>query len=83
MYLLSHLRGLRHQETLAALPSAPDPVIVEAPEEQLSSRQAEVEERMKAGRKRAKKLRHRMASRCVCVGGERVGEGGECGGVCV
>ena len=77
VYLLSHLRGLRHQETLAALPSAPDPVIVEAPEEQLSSQQAEVEERMRAGRKRAKKLRHRMASRYVWGEGGR-GRGSGC-----
>ena len=57
-------------------------MIVEAPEEQLSSQQAEVEERMRAGRKRAKKLRHRMASRCVwgVRGWRREGESGE--GVC-
>jgi len=49
---------------------------VEAPEEHLSTQRVEVEERIRAGRKRAKKLRHRMANRwmfvwvcvvCVCV----------------
>ena len=74
MYLLGHLRGRKHQEALASLPPEPDndggteletPVIIEADEEQqrLPLEKPEVVERMKMGKKRAKKIRHRMASR--------------------
>ncbi len=72
--MYSHLRGRRHQEALAALPpntvaegreSEENPVIIEADEEQqqLPLEKPEVTERLRAGKKRARKLRHRMASR--------------------
>lgn len=73
VYLLSHLRGRKHQEVLATLnPSSEgasievsEPVIVEASEEHQGPpcERPEVLDRIKAGKKRAKKLRHRMASR--------------------
>ena len=64
---MSHLRGKRHQDALAALGGQGEPtvVIVDAPEEHQGppGESAEVAERRKAGRKRVKKLRQRMASR--------------------
>ena len=71
--MLSHLRGQRHQEALVALEQQQEPsaLIVEAPEEQQGSTRdsPELQERLRAGRKRAKKLRQRMASRWVQVQG--------------
>ena len=73
VYLMSHLRGQKHQEMLANLHPSPSSsssetnpdVIVEASEEHQGppSEQPEVLDRIKTGKKRAKKLRHRMASR--------------------
>ena len=68
VYLLSHLRGRKHQEALASLSSEAEeetPVIIEADEEQqrLPVEKPEVLERLKAGKKRAKKIRHKMATR--------------------
>jgi len=63
---MSHLRGLRHQEALSAH-SGDDPVITDANEDQecLPEERADVIERMRAGKKRTKKLRARMAARLV------------------
>ena len=90
VYLLSHLRGRKHQAALALLsspssqsplppaghsPSAEpdregggavdDSVIVDASEEHQGppGEQPEVQERMQAGKKRARKLRQRMSNR--------------------
>ena len=71
---MSHLRGRKHQEMLTnlqpSLSSSPETnpditCIIEASEEHQGppSEQPEVLDRIKAGKKRAKKLRHRMASR--------------------
>ncbi len=72
VYLLSHLRGRRHQEALLALHDPALPVdsthmIVEAAKEHQGALRdhPEAQERLKAGKKRAKKLRHRMAGRWV------------------
>jgi hypothetical protein len=80
VYLMSHLRGRKHQEMLANLQPSPSSssssssaaetspditCIIEASEEHQGPpcEQPEVIDRIKAGKKRAKKLRHRMASR--------------------
>ena len=84
MYLLSHLRGRKHQSALAAHTSAnptPSPsttttegegggeegIIVDATEEHQGSPRgelaSEVQERLQAGKRKARKLRQRMNSR--------------------
>ncbi len=92
VYLLSHLRGRKHQAALSSPSSHPlsplhtghspstepqptlereggmavdDAVIVDASEEHQGppGEQPEVQERMQAGKKRARKLRQRMSNR--------------------
>ena len=63
VYLMSHLRGRRHQESLISHPirEGDAPIIIEANEEPQDN--PKVIERIRAGKKRAKKLRHKMAIR--------------------
>ncbi|KAL5482252.1 hypothetical protein EMCRGX_G022556 [Ephydatia muelleri] len=66
VYCLSHLRGKRHQEVVSSLtPEQSDPalVITEAPMEErgLSRLQIQMGERLRAGKKRARKLKQKMA----------------------
>lgn len=93
VYLLSHLRGRKHQASLALLSSSsspPSPLpaghassavqpereregggavddsVIEDASEELQGppgEQPEVQERMQAGKKRARKLRQRMSNR--------------------
>ena len=93
VYLMSHLRGRKHQSALAALPSSTlntsassegegggdggggeggggggtgdEGVIVDATEEQQKPavEQLESQERLQAGKKKARKLRQRMNAR--------------------
>jgi hypothetical protein len=84
VYLLSHLRGKKHQAAVAHLPdgsdythnsSTPseglgeDSAIVDAAEEYQgpSGGQAEVQQRIQAGKKKARKLRQRMSNRYIYI----------------
>lgn len=71
VYLQSHLRGKKHQAAVVAhlpgdsTPAAEDSVIVDAAEEHQgpSGGQPEIQQRMQAGKKKARKLRQRMSNR--------------------
>ena len=76
VYLMSHLRGRKHQDAALALLPSPstsegegrpgeEVVIVDAPEEhQIPAKgNQEVAERLQAGKKRARKLRQRLSSK--------------------
>ena len=69
VYLQSHVKGAKHQAALAsrAAGQGEAPVITEASEEQGAGRPGgeAARERRQAGKRRAKKLRQRMASRSV------------------
>ena len=57
VYLLSHLKGMKHQAALLTLDHDPTSIIVEAAEEHQGPEQSrpEVEERLRAGKKESKK----------------------------
>ena len=72
VYLQSHLRGKKHQAAVAAhlpgddsTPAVEDSVIVDAAEEYQGSSGGlpEIQQRMQAGKKKARKLRQRMSNR--------------------
>lgn len=73
VYLLSHLRGKKHQAALSSGDHSPsnselagaDSVIVDAAEEHQGSvpEQPDIQQRIQAGKKKARKLRQRMGNR--------------------
>ena len=71
VYLHSHLRGAKHLSAMASRSAGEEeaPVITEAAEEHQGPDQAsaEMKERHRAGKKRVKKLRQKMASRFLFV----------------
>lgn len=63
MYLLSHLRGKAHQEAVKDREDSQEEVIIVAPPDKRDAKLAQDRERLKALRKRCKKIRSRMALR--------------------
>lgn len=65
VYLQSHERGRRHQEAVSRLPDSHAPVIITLDEDrgEGGSGTKVTSEKVRAGRKRARKLRQRMVAR--------------------
>jgi hypothetical protein len=66
VYLQSHERGHRHQEAVARLPDDHAPLIITLDEENTAGEV--VQDQLRSGRRRARKLRQRMAARSVGMG---------------
>ena len=70
VYLQSHERGRRHQEAVARLPDDHAPFIITLDEENTAGELESkvVQDQLRSGRRRARKLRQRMAARSVGMG---------------